>query len=108
MAFTATQLRTKVDCTCGKWHWRDITAMAGLGVCATQKFCPRCRRDHLVVFRVKVGRQLQVRLLNVVPLEQDNEVALRTALRQVEGLDDDEREFLIAVARVASREMSVG
>lgn len=38
-----------IECSCGRWTFREIDLSTGLGV--SEKHCPRCNRTMLLVFR---------------------------------------------------------
>ena len=83
----ANDLAFRVDCPCGSWHWREITATDGLA--ATERHCPRCRKRYLVVFR-------EGEVIGKARLYGRNERALRTALRESSGLTRHEADELVA------------
>jgi hypothetical protein len=39
----------RLTCTCGKWEFRDTDLTDGIS--ATERYCPRCRKRLLIVFR---------------------------------------------------------
>lgn len=94
---------TPVRCPCGQWEWRDVSAMAAIGPMVEPEYCPKCRKRYLIVHRVDIAAgSIRFRTLGVVHLVDVDEACYRTALARVPGLNDDEIEFMVAVARLRS------
>lgn len=88
-------LAFRVQCPCGSWHWREITATND--VAATEKYCPRCRKRYLVVFR-------EGAVIGKPRLYGRHERALRRALCETNGLTTSEaKELLAQVLRSPAR-----
>lgn len=87
---TGDSLRQRVECECGEWEFRRADASMGLAAC--ERWCPRCERRMLLVYR---GSDL----LGVRPLNGSDSGSYGDTLDGVEGLDDLERRRLVKVAR---------
>lgn len=85
-----TDLTQAVPCPCGEWEFR--VSEGGVGVHTANKLCPRCKNNHLVVFR---GHEL----LDIVRLPGRTLSAVREALDQVEELHPWQRQALLECAQ---------
>lgn len=83
-------MRQELPCPCGNWTFREIGLFTGLA--ASERYCPRCERRMLLVFRGPDH-------LATVPLGGRNEGRIGSALEEA-GLSVGEVKLLVTVAEL--------
>ena len=93
-------LRFRVECPCGRWHWREIITTTAPGLVVAERRCPRCGGWHLIVKRVEM-MPLRGTLVGVVPSRGRDGRSLRHSLAALD-LRPSEVELLVEVALLFS------
>lgn len=84
-------ITVRLTCICGDWEFRDTDLSDG--VSATERFCPRCRKRILIVFR---GAEL-VGMVDFTKNGSRTDTLAKALLTA--GLTPDEVERLVGIAQ---------
>lgn len=102
VVYSSAAIEQQIACPCGQYHWREVIAVAAIGVVAFERKCRRCSHWYLIVVRVSVGIRPSARVVAKIRKRGRGEADLRLALQQVPDLTPDEVAFLLEVARSLS------
>lgn len=101
----------RVGCTCREYVFHEVVIAPAIGLWPLVRTCPRCRKQHLLLYRITHGRSLEVKFLGIhwipgsipggrAPTEAQLRAALSLYKPQV---NDDDIEFAVTVARLGSQ-----